>query len=722
MRRVPPVVALALVATTLVGAGACFNGCTIARVESFAHVRERTTRSESVLLDRSGEPLHELRVDSSRRRLGWVPLGRVSEALREAVLRSEDRRFRTHGGVDWRAILAASAQNLVRSQKRGASTITMQLAGLLFERGDGGSRAPGRRGWWAKARQIARARAIERGWSKDEILEAYLNLVSFRGELQGIAAASEGLFGRAPHGLGVAESAILAALIRSPGAGAAALERRACALSSAEWPVDCARVRELLAGGALDRPRIRPAYADAPHAARRLLAESGGSGRADRGARHERELRSTLDGALQRRVAAILRHQLLSLRSRNAHDAAALVVDNATGEVLAYVGGLDDLATDRFVDGIQARRQAGSTLKPLLYGLGIDQRLLTAASRIDDSPLEIQVANGVYRPQNFDREFHGEVSVRTALASSLNVPAVKVLGLVGVDRFVRFLRDSRFSTLERDDFYGPSLALGAVDVKLWDLVQAYWMLARGGEGGTLRLSREAQDSAPERRILSSEAAYVVSSILSDRASREMTFGLENPLASRYWTAVKTGTSKDMRDNWCVGFSDRYTVGVWVGNSSGAPMWNVTGITGAAPVWAEVMGALHRSVPSRAPTTPARVVAVGNPREYYIQGTQPGSQPTEPGNRARTSSVKIIYPGEELIIALDPDIPEENQKVFFESSRYAGDIRWILDGKDLGAASRRLGWSPGGLGARGTHRLALVDRDGMSLDSVSFSVK
>ena len=295
----------------------------------------------------------------------------------------------------------------------------------------------------------------------------------------------------------------------------------------------------------------------------------------------------TIDRGLQQFAADTLRRHISSLRSQNVHDGAVLVLDNATDEVLAYVSNTGDEGSARYVDGIQALRQAGSTLKPLIYGAAFDQHILTASSLIDDSPLDIPVAGGgVYRPSNYDSLFHGAVTVRVALASSLNVPAVKTLNLVGVEAALDVLEAAGFEKLQSAEFYGPSLALGAADVSLYELTNAYRCLANKGVWSPVRLSFD-EPSGPARRVLSSQAAFIVLDILSDRESRSRTFSLESPLSTRFWTAVKTGTSKDMRDNWCVGSSSRYTAGVWAGNFSGEPMWNVSGISGAAPVWVEI---------------------------------------------------------------------------------------------------------------------------------------
>src|SRR5208282_3908957 len=264
----------------------------------------------------------------------------------------------------------------------------------------------------------------------------------------------------------------------------------------------------------------------------------------------------------------------------------------------------------------------------------LDRRLLTAASLIEDTPLEVSEQRGVYRPLDYDRRFRGLVSARTALASSLNVPAVRTVDLVGVDAFAENLRALGIDGVaEAGEYYGAALALGSADVTLWDLVGAYRTLANGGIATPLSLAvGNALPSAP-RRIYSREAAFIVSDILADRAGRSETFGLENSLATRYWSAVKTGTSKDMRDNWCIGYTDKFTVGVWVGNSSGAPMRDVTGITGAAPTWLSVMNYLHDRFGSGQIAPPPHVTvsavsfpgAVEPPRhEWFVADTEPAS--------------------------------------------------------------------------------------------------
>ncbi len=353
------------------------------RVPSFKEVRADWRPSDAQLLDRRGEVIHALRVNPVRRRLDWTPLADLSPALVRLVIASEDRRFFRHGGVDFRALGAAARARASGGPSRGASTITMQFAALLdsdLVRGD----RP--RTMWLKWIQMRLAWGIERRWSKREILEAYLNLVTFRGELEGAAAASSVLFGKAPHGITEPEALILAVLLRAPAAGRDAMVYRAMALAKAARISTPTGAIVLAAGKAAGVPRgTGPRVVFAPHAARILLRAGSGP----------RSVRTTLDADLQRFVSETLVRQLFVVRDQRVRDGAALVVDNATGDVLAYVGGSGDLSSARFVDGVRARRQAGSSLKPFLYGLALEKRLLTPASLLEDAPLEIPVSGGL---------------------------------------------------------------------------------------------------------------------------------------------------------------------------------------------------------------------------------------------------------------------------------------------------------------------------------------
>jgi penicillin-binding protein 1C len=668
-----------------------------------AQVKAGYRPSEAILLDRHGVPIDSVRVDMAVRRTRWVALYELSPALGAAVLQAEDQRFMEHGGVDLKAVGQAAWDNLFeRSRARGASTITMQLAGLLDPALRGGAIG---RSWRQKWDQAVAARELEAGWSKQQILEAYLNLATFRGELQGVGAAARALFGKAPSGLDMAQSAILASLLRAPGAAPKAVARRACVLArELEASASCASV-EFQALAALGRPAALAVLTPAPQVARKLLDGA-------------RSMPSTLDAGLQRFALASLRRHLAELAGRNVSDGALVVIDNASGELLAYVGNTG--ASE--VDGVAALRQAGSTLKPFLYELAIERGLVTAASLLDDSPLDVPTGGGLYIPQNYDRQYKGYASVRTSLASSLNIPAVRTLMLTGLDRFYERLHEVGIASLsEPADFYGYSLALGSGDVSLLELANAYRTLANRGIWSGTSLRPGVRGAGV--RVLDERASFIVGDILSDRAARSSTFGLKNELATGFWSAVKTGTSKDMRDNWCVGFSDRFTVGVWVGNFDGRSMWDVSGVSGAAPVWRDVMDYLHAERASRAPQPPAGVIRTQvayrpafepGRDEWFVSGSETALVELVPADKR---SPMIVYPVAGSIIAVDPDIPEPLQRVMFQAQAGQG-MHWRLDKAILGSAGAQLAWRP----VPGEHRLELVDASDKAIAVVRFEVR
>ena len=724
-------VALLLAATTLAAQAAA---------PAFDAVRADWRSSDTLLLDRAGEPLQRLRSDPHGRRGDWVALADVSPALRHALLLSEDKRFYEHSGVDWRAVSAAAWARLWHSRTRGASTLTMQLAGLLdddLRLGSGG------RSLRQKIGQALLATELERAWRKDQILEAYLNLVPFRGELVGIDALSRSLFGKAPHGLQEAEAAIAAALVRAPNAPAARVAQRACGVlqrlraGAAGAATDCVAL-DLQTELALARRAWAPSEGVAPHAARRLLGEV----RAAPPQAPPATLRSTLDARLQRLATATLQRQVRELHGRQVADGAVLVLDNASGEVLAWVGSTGVLSQAAEVDGVVAPRQPGSTLKPFLYAQAIAERRLTAASLLDDSPEQLQTAAGLYVPQNHDRRFKGWVSARTALAASLNVPAVRTLVMVSPEAFGRQLRAFGLTLAEGGDYHGYSLALGSAEVSLLQLTNAYRALANGGRLCGVRLA--ASSPAPAcTRAIDPAAAFIASDMLADREARAPSFGTDSVLATRGWAAVKTGTSKDMRDNWAVGYSDRYTVGVWVGNASGAAMHEVSGTSGAAPVWAALMGALHAGRPSRAPAPPPgllrRAVRFGDGleaarQEWFLPGTEQtlfatdnvatSSMPAQARGQnepdAGAPTPRIASPADGTVLALDPDIPPARQRLTLladAAGAAPGTLRWWIGAREIGRGARAQ-WLPW----PGRHVLELRDAAGRVHDRRRLQVR
>ncbi|MDB5695732.1 MAG: penicillin-binding protein [Sphingomonas bacterium] len=686
---------------------------------SYPQARSAWSPSESWLYDRHGALIDSARVDFGQRRLAWTPLDRIAPVVGEVVIAAEDRRFRAQGGVDWLATGSAARERLAGRPSRGASTVSMQVAGYLAPE----LARPGARGWFDKLRQMRAAWALERRWSKDQILEAYLNLAGFRGEAQGIGAAALGLFGKTPASLSRDDALLLAALLPDPQAGADRVARRACVLSrtsratsrdGVSSSVDrngCERWPALAASmlGPARSLQLDPGLA--PHLADRLLTKPA------------LRVRTTLDAGVQRLAAEALRKQLLGLGGTRARDGAVVVVDNVSGDVLAYVGGVGDASTAPAVDNAHSYRQAGSTLKPFLFAAAIERGYLTPASILDDSPVQLDTASGLYVPQNYDRGFKGPVSARTALAGSLNVPAVRTLLLVGVEPFRDRLWDIGYRGLVEDGaYYGFSLALGSAEVTLLEQVAAYRALANGGRWSPLRLTAGDPRAAP-RAVTTPAAAWLVGDIIADPNARAATFGLDSALRLPFWAAVKTGTSKGMRDNWCIGYTRRFTVGVWVGNAQGDPMRAVSGTSGAAPVWRDIVIALEAGRSPASPPPPVGVEArriafadaIEQPRrEWFLHGT---GQTVIAAAPAQAHRPRFVNPVAGSVYALDPDVPHDRQRLAVAVKGAAGH-RVMLDRRDLGSA----GATPQIVPVPGRHQLALVDVGGRVVDRVIFTVR
>jgi penicillin-binding protein 1C len=735
---------------------------THAAVPRYEHVRTAWLSSDVTILDRHGEPLQRVRRDYAARRGEWVALADVSPALRTAIVLSEDRRFYAHSGVDWRGVAAAAWGNLWNTRTRGASTLTMQLAGLLDE--DLRVIAGGRT-LTQKIGQAIDAKSLERNWRKDQILEAYLNLVPFRGEMVGIAALSHTLFGKYPSGLDSREAAVAAALLRGPNAAATRVAQRACAILKSMDEANLCRGLDGFVQLAFARPASLPALGTqlnlAPHLGRRLAQDAPALAST---------IQSTLDARIQRVAQASLSRHLQVLAKRNVQDGAVVVLDNASGQVLAWVGSSGALSGAAQVDHALALRQAGSTLKPFLYAQAFEERRLTPASLLDDTPVNLPTGGGLYVPQNYDRRYSGWVSTRTALGSSLNIPAVRTLVMVTPHRFHQRLLQLGLPLPQSGDYYGYSLALGSADVPLAGLTNAYRALANGGRYTPWSTTPHAEEeTTPSTRrktaqavsplmpasnptpmgrtangrainVFDSRAAWMVGDILSDRHARTRAFGLDSPLTTRFWSAVKTGTSKDMRDNWCLGWSERYTVGVWIGNTGGSSMWDVSGIDGAAPVWHEVMSALHAHSKSQPPVMPNGISRVfisfgastpgGGPleparEEIFLSGTEHTTiVPSTPAPSTTRADPTILAPADGTVLALDPDIPPRNQRVWLRatalgglSSSQAKTLRWSVGGKPAGRGAE-VSWLPW----PGRHEIKLTDAQGRILASRHIEVR
>jgi penicillin-binding protein 1C len=556
------------------------------------------------VLDRTGALLREVRADDGCR-ARYVKLDEVGERAQKAMLAAEDRRFFLHPGVDPFAVLRAVGQAVWhRRVVSGASTLTQQLARTVV---------PRPRNAWGKFREMALALRIGWSLSKREILEQYLNRVAFGPGLRGIEAASHFYFDKPTRDLSLAEAALLSGMPRGPSLydptkGTVRVERRRNRI-----------LARLLSNGQATGDEVRRAQSEpialakgvgglgAPHFVRALL-----QGTIDPSVRGSGslpgEITTTLDARLQREAEVLAQGTVKSLSRRHVTAASVIVLDNVTGEILAYVGSPDFGDADHLGenDGVLAQRQPGSALKPFIYELALEKLGFTAATVLPDIDLHLE-HNGVdYHPQNYDGRYHGPVRLREALANSYNVPAVYTASLLGAGQVLERLQQIGFTSLDHDAaFYGPAIALGDGEVRLIELAGAYAALARGGTAlpvrGVLHASKSESPSLPSVPaapvVMRKEETRVISDILSDRNARIGSFGSESPLDLPFPASVKTGTSKGFRDNWTVGYTPEITVAVWVGNFDGSPMHGVSGVTGAGPLFRDVMIAAIRAHPS-----------------------------------------------------------------------------------------------------------------------------
>lgn len=517
-------------------------------------------------LDRNGLFLGTL-LTQAQEHTAVVPLDQISPTFLQAILSAEDQRFYQHGPLDLRAVgrsllEAAEARRVVS----GASTITMQLARMLDQAES--------RSLTQKSREVWLAWRLAAGMNKDEILAAYVNRLPMGSNIYGVEAAAQVYFGIPASDLTVAQSSLLAALPNDPidldpyFHFDALKQRQAYVLDrmAEDEHISSQQVSQVLAEKVVIQSRQQGIEA-APHflfwLAKQLPED------------HAAKVKTTLDLPLQRFVETQVRQVVRSLTDKNVHHAAALVIDNKTGEVFAYVGSPDYFASEAGRnDGVQALRQPGSTLKPFLYQLALENNVIASNTILADVPTRYAIPGAkTYSPVDYSETFHGPVRVRTALANSLNIPAVRILEKVGVSNFLERLRTLGFEHLtESSDHYGLGLALGSGEVSLWELAHAYLSFS------------DSQDAHPTWDL--------VRDILSDPHARALSFGVNSVLNLPFPSAVKTGTSSDFRDTWTVGFTTDYTVATWVGNFSGEPMRKISGASGAAPLWQRILLHLH----------------------------------------------------------------------------------------------------------------------------------
>ncbi|MBX9588888.1 MAG: penicillin-binding protein 1C [Hyphomonadaceae bacterium] len=657
-------------------------------------------RAEAVsvtVLDRNDRLLRAYTSPDSRWRLP-AEVRDVDPRYLAMLIAFEDKRFRRHHGVDPLAV-GRAGWLLVRHRRplSGGSTITMQVARLLL--------GVHERTLVGKIRQALLALQLDRRLSKDEILRLYLRLAPFGGNLEGVRAASLAYFGKEPRRLSVAEAALLVAIPQSP-----ELRR------PDRFPAAARRARNhvlarMLATGVISREDADRAMAERVPTARRefpMLAPHLADAEVEQ---HKGRTvhRLTLDSMAQASIEQLVRDYAATLGSRLS--AAVVVVDHRTGEVIVQVGSPGLLDEGRFgaVDMTSAIRSPGSTLKPIIFGLAFELGLAHPETLIEDRPSRF----GIYVPKNFDHDWHGTVSIRTALTQSLNIPAVKVLEALGAGRLYARLRQAGVSpVLPRGTEPSLAMALGGVGLRLTDLAQLYASLAHGGEPVVLKYRR---DTAPPKtavagqRLLSQVAAWYVAEILCQ--------ALPPANAKPGLLCYKTGTSYGFRDAWSVGFDGRYVIAVWVGRPDSASTPGLTGRTTAAPLLFDVFArmAARRTPMPPAPSGTLRVANADLPpplkrfRESVAEDGAAGSH-LEP-------AVKITFPPDRAEIEVEEG---EGSGVVVKAEGGALPLTWLVDGEPIASDPQRREVELPAAG-RGFFRLSVIDARGR-VDRVTLRLK
>ena len=528
------------------------------------------------LLDRHGRPLRQL-LGAHEGVNTFVKLKSMPPLLVEAFLVSEDRRFFWHPGVDPAAVTRALWTNL-RSGERvsGGSSITQQLVRNLL--------GHHHRNWKNKLLESYYAVRLEAVTRKSELLEHYLNRVPFGNQLYGVEAAARGYFGRPVAELSLKQSAALAVLVRSPSTLDPNFEGQRQDLAE----LANALIDRMYQQGSIGRERWQIAKDEqlildpdpdrflAAHFCDWLLSQG-------------QKTRTTLDLDLQREIEELVSSHLRRLSHKQVSQAAVVVLEVESGDVLAMIGSRDyfDFTRDGQVNAVLSPRQPGSTLKPFTYGLAIEQGW-SGGTLLPDLDLYPSDRGESFIPKNYDERYHGPVSLRQSLGCSYNVPAVRALEMVGVEALLERLRSLGMQHLAREpEYYGLGLTLGDGEVTLLELANAYRALARGGQWSAVRGCLD--DPLPRSEaVMDPVAAYLITDILADDRARLQAFGTPNALEFPFPVAVKTGTSKGFRDNWTVGYTPKHVVAVWAGNFDGRPMVEVSGLTGAGPLFHEVM--------------------------------------------------------------------------------------------------------------------------------------
>ncbi|MFB2769369.1 penicillin-binding protein 1C [Pelatocladus sp. BLCC-F211] len=682
--------------------------------------------------DRNGLPLGTI-LTRDQEHTAVVPLDQVSPQFIQAILAAEDSQFYHHGALDLKAV-ARAVKDAIQTKRivSGASTITMQLARML-------DNSP--RNLSGKVQEVWLAWRLAAGMSKDEILAGYINRLPMGGNVYGVEAAARTYFSIPASDLNLAQASLLAAIPNNPTYfdplqhQERVKQRQKYVLNRMVedgYIKDSAIAQRVYNEEVAFQSRQKGIFA-APHFLFWLASQQNTPS-----PNYRNSIRTTINKSLQQFVEAQVQQVLSSLTANNVHHAAALVVDNHTGEVLAYVGSpnyFDEAKLGRN-DGVQALRQPGSTLKPFLYELALEKGVIRPNTILADVPAYYAIPGAkVYNPTDYNKSFLGPVRVRIALANSLNIPAVRVLEKVGVDSFLSRLHELGFAHLNQTpEYYGLGLTLGSGEVSLWELAQAYLTMARMGESTPLLNTfshssiqnpkskitpRATTGGTPATQWLQNPTTWqLITDMLSDNHARATAFGVDSVLSLPFPAAVKTGTSSNFRDTWTVGFTADYTVATWVGNFNGEPMRQVSGVTGAAPLWNRIMLHLHEhhqpanfSIPEGLVQLPICAISGLKPtpdctsvvQEYFypedISAYKQQNNFTlssqyndwlakQPQSHFGSGKLKILSPRNEDLFLLFPG-EEGQQKLEFKLAGTSSEsVEWWLNGKKLATSSTK----------------------------------
>ena len=603
----------------------------------------------------------------------------VPVLLRDAFVLSEDKRFFKHNGVDWLARLNALTQNLKAGEAlRGASTITEQVVRMINKRP---------RNVWSRWLEGFEAMALERQHNKVEILEFYLNQVPYKSRRRGIVQAAHLYFDRDLVTLNSIEMLSLVVLVRSPQRYDPHGQMRSL-LKLVENLAERMEKENLLSKDMTMSQPVSLRELDDSYNVQHFLEFANAQSKLS--ITNSNTVHTTLDVDLQGKIQNILDYRLERLKQSHVQNGAVLVVDHESNEIRSWVVGYAGQRDRPYnqVNAVLVRRQPGSTLKPLLYTKAL-LKGWTVATMLDDMPLEQSVGLGLHSFHNYSYAHYGRISVREALGNSLNIPAVRTIQFVGPDQFLNFLHDLGIRSLkDHPSTYGVGLALGNGELTLYELVQAYTVLARMGDYKPITLFEGESGRISSHRVFSEDVASLIADVMSDSTAREKEFGWSSILNFPEQTAVKTGTSSDYRDAWAIGFNDKYTVGVWLGNLDYSSMHEITGSSGPAVVLRTIFNELNKNRQVQALYFSDKLVKHSVCIDTGLIARGKCAARDEwfvPGNDIEEFidlpyKPELIKPTEGLLMAMDPRIPDEHEYFEFVISKSEGvqKIKWYVN--------------------------------------------